>query len=58
MEAQVAPEIVEGLRERGHEVVVKQDRSTFGRGQIIWRTKDGVLAGATEPRTDGTVAAY
>ena len=58
VEAQVAPEIVEGLRARGHEIVVKTDRSTFGRGQIIWRTEDGVLAGATEPRTDGTVAAF
>ena len=58
VEAQVAPEIVEGLRARGHEITVKEDRTGFGRGQIIWRMEDGVLAGATEPRTDGTVAAY
>ena len=30
---------------RGHEIVVKQDRSTFGRGQIIWRREDGTWWG-------------
>ena len=34
------------------------DYTGFGRGQIIWRDENGVLAGATEPRTDGTVAAW
>ena len=58
IEAGVAPEIIEGLRQRGHEVIVKQDTVSFGRGQIIWRQPDGILCGATEPRTDGTVAAF
>jgi len=58
IEAQAGPEIIEGLRQRGHEIVVKEDRTSFGRGQIIWRRPDGTLVGATEPRTDGTVAAY
>lgn len=58
VEAQVDPAIVEGLRARGHEITVKKDRSTFGRGQIIWRREDGTLVGATEGRTDGTVAAF
>lgn len=58
VEAQVDSAIIEGLRARGHEIVVKQDRSTFGRGQIIWRREDGTLVGATEGRTDGTVAAF
>ena len=30
----------------------------FGRGQIILRDDDGTLCGATEPRTDGTVAVW
>lgn len=53
-----SPEIIAGLRERGHEITVKSEKSAFGRGQIIWRREDGVLVGATEPRTDGTVAAW
>lgn len=50
--------IVEALRKRGHEVKVMDDFTGFGRGQIIIRQKDGVLVGATEPRTDGIVAAW
>jgi gamma-glutamyltranspeptidase len=30
----------------------------FGRGQIIWRKKDGVLAGGSDPRSDGQVVAW
>ena len=53
-----SPEIVEELRKMGHEVRVMSDYTSFGRGEIIWRCADGVLAGATEPRADGTVAAW
>ena len=58
LESSVAPEIVSDLRRRGHEVRVLDDDTTFGRGEIIWRDENGVLAGATEPRADGTVAAW
>lgn len=58
LESSVAPEIVEDLRRRGHEVRVLEDDTTFGRGEIIWRDTNGVLAGATEPRADGVVAAW
>lgn len=58
LESSVAPEIVEDLRRRGHEVHVLEDDTTFGRGEIIWRDSNGVLAGATEPRADGVVAAW
>ena len=51
-------EIVEDLRRRGHEITVMSDYTSFGRGEIIWRNDEGVLAGATEPRADGTVAAW
>lgn len=58
LESSVAPEIVEDLHRRGHEVRVLEDDTTFGRGEIIWRDSNGVLAGATEPRADGVVAAW
>lgn len=57
LEPGVPREIVDGLRRRGHEVVIG-DPINFGRGQIIWRTPEGVLCGATEPRADGAVASW
>lgn len=50
--------ITEELVRRGHEISVLPESTTFGRGQIIWRDAQGVLCGATEPRADGTVAAW
>ncbi|QQE81091.1 gamma-glutamyltransferase family protein [Alicyclobacillus sp. SO9] len=47
-----------GLAERGHGIEVANDTGGFGRGQIIWRMGNGVLAGGTEPRADGTIAAW
>ena len=48
----------ESLVRAGHNVKVLPESLTMGRGQIIWRNDEGVLVGATEPRTDGTVAAW
>jgi len=51
--------ITQALARKGHEMEVAVDSIGFGRGQIIWRDpKTGVLHGGTEPRTDGTVAAW
>ena len=47
-----------GLAALGHEVSWSNNRLGFGRGQIIWRNADGVLCGGTEPRTDGSIAAW
>lgn len=58
LEDRVPQEIVDELRRRGHEVAVTSDYTSFGRGEIIWRDDAGVLVGATEPRADGTVAAW
>ena len=58
VEPSVSEQIIDGLRARGHEVIVNPDPISYGRGQIIWRNGDGVLCGATEPRADGTVAAW
>ena len=52
------PAVIEDLRRRRHEVTVKEDFTSLGRGQMIMRQKNGSLAGATEPRADGTVAAW
>ncbi len=51
-------DVIEDLRRRGHEVDVAEDVGGFGRGQIIWRTEEGTLVGGTEPRTDGSIAAW
>ncbi|WP_130863116.1 gamma-glutamyltransferase family protein [Bacilliculturomica massiliensis] len=58
IEREVSPAIVEGLIRRGHQVTIPTDFTDFGRGQIIWRTENGVLVGGSEPRTDGVVAAW
>lgn len=50
--------VVEELRQRGHEIIYQQNRGSFGRGQMIVRDASGILCGATEPRTDGTVAVW
>lgn len=50
--------IAEALARQGHDVKWAMGSGSFGRGQIIWRTDHGVLAGGTEPRTDGQIAAW
>ena len=48
----------ESLKRLGHNISVLPDSYTMGRGQIIWRSEYGVLCGATEPRSDGSIAAW
>jgi len=51
--------IAKELSAYGHDIKITLESGSFGRGQIIWRDSDsGVLAGATESRCDGSVAAY
>ncbi|WP_044893239.1 gamma-glutamyltransferase family protein [Bacillus alveayuensis] len=51
--------IAQALARRGHEIQIAFDNGVFGRGQIIIRDPEtGVLAGGTEARTDGAIAAY
>ncbi|MBW7455603.1 gamma-glutamyltransferase family protein, partial [Paenibacillus sepulcri] len=40
------------LLRKGHDIQWAVDQYTFGKGQIILRNNEGVLAGATEPRSD------
>ena len=56
-EAGTDPDLIEGLRARGHEMQLA-DSFSFGRGQIIVRHEGGAYAAGTEPRTDGVVAGY
>ena len=58
LEREAGPEIAARLSAMGHQVEVIDDRINMGRGQIIWRTDNGLLMGGTEPRCDGTVAAW
>lgn len=58
LEHQVPEHIARLLAARGHDVRWSLATAGFGRGQIIWRSEDGVLAGGTEPRADGAVAAW
>jgi gamma-glutamyltranspeptidase/glutathione hydrolase len=58
VEAGVSPAIVDGLAQRGHEVTVLTDRSSFGKGQIIWRRPDGGYVAGSDPRADGCAVSY
>ncbi|MFT5533894.1 MAG: gamma-glutamyltranspeptidase/glutathione hydrolase [Burkholderiaceae bacterium] len=54
-----APEhLFRSLAALGHEVAWSGNQLGFGRGQIIWRDAQGVLCGGTEPRSDGSIAAW
>lgn len=51
--------IAQGLSQRGHDIRIQLEPNSFGKGQIIWRNpENGVLAGGSEARADGVVAAW
>lgn len=50
--------IVDELRALGHEITVAEDNFSFGRAEFITRLDNGIYVGATESRTDGSVATY
>lgn len=58
IESTMAEHLYRGLADLGHDVAWSNNRLGFGRGQIIWRNDEDVLCGATEPRSDGCVAAW
>ena len=58
LEREVPAHVGKKLAEMGHEVEILNTNISMGRGQIIWRTDNGLLIGGTEPRCDGTVAAW
>ncbi|MGD9712106.1 MAG: gamma-glutamyltransferase family protein, partial [Thermomicrobiales bacterium] len=57
IEAQAGEEAIEGLRERGHSVVVQEPWAQFGSVQVISRDPEsGVLCGGSDPRAEGLAA--
>jgi len=58
LERGVSEDIAAELARRGHEVEYAPSSIAMGRGQIIWRTGNGLLIGGTEPRCDGCAAAW
>jgi gamma-glutamyltranspeptidase / glutathione hydrolase len=49
--------IIEGLKQKGHDVIIQPDLGHFGRGQIILKKDEKYLTG-TEIRCDGTICSY
>lgn len=49
--------IINGLKQKGHDVIIQPELGHFGRGQIILRKGKNYLA-ATEIRCDGTISSY
>lgn len=58
LEQCVEQSIAMDLINRGHNVKVLADSSSFGRGQIIWCDDDGILCGGCEPRTDSAIGVW
>ena len=61
LEEGIPYEVAEELVGRGHAVkhgVAGQERSVFGRGQVIFRAPDGVLWGGSDPRADGCALGF
>jgi gamma-glutamyltranspeptidase / glutathione hydrolase len=49
--------VAEGLRERGHQILMQLEKGSFGRGQIIWQIGEALVA-ASDSRTDGQALAF
>jgi gamma-glutamyltranspeptidase/glutathione hydrolase len=59
LESRFAPEVMEELRRRGHDVeVVGAFDEVVGHAGAIVRSRDGLLEGGFDPRSDGGVAGY
>lgn len=56
LERGVPPEVVQGLRQRGHQIEIAPE-TMFGKGQMILRYGEGLVAGS-EPRADGLALGY
>ncbi|MDB5395651.1 MAG: gamma-glutamyltransferase [Rhodospirillales bacterium] len=59
LESRIDPETVAALRRAGHDVeLMPAFTSTMGHAGAIVRHPSGILEGATDPRSDGAVAAW
>jgi gamma-glutamyltranspeptidase/glutathione hydrolase len=56
------PALVQGLRERGHDIVAQPDSyMDYGSGQFIWRLSDDIGHGyvaASDSRRDGQAIGF
>jgi gamma-glutamyltranspeptidase / glutathione hydrolase len=55
IESRVKPEVLQGLRDKGHNLTVRKEYTTrMGRGQaVMHNSKTGLNSGASDPRADG-----
>jgi len=55
IESRVAPDVIEALRKKGHNLIVRGDyTSLMGRGQVVvHNSKTGMNSAASDPRADG-----
>ncbi len=55
IESRVKPEVLQQLREKGHDLMIAGDYSShMGRGQaVLYNSKTGLKYGASDPRADG-----
>ncbi|WP_275402229.1 gamma-glutamyltransferase family protein [Sphingobium terrigena] len=59
LESRFDPKLVEQLRAAGHDVeMVEPMTATMGHAGAVVRHPDGLIEGATDPRSDGAVASY
>ena len=59
LEDRFDPAVIAGLRAAGHEVeMLPPFTSTMGHAGAVVRHPSGMLEGATDPRSDGAVAAW
>ncbi|MEM7741327.1 MAG: gamma-glutamyltransferase [Pseudomonadota bacterium] len=59
IESRFAPEVISQLTEAGHDIqLVEPFTSMMGHAGALVRRPDGVMEGATDPRSDGGVAAW
>jgi gamma-glutamyltranspeptidase/glutathione hydrolase len=59
VESRFPPELVAALRTAGHDVeVLEPFTGTMGHAGAIVRRADGVLEGATDPRSDGAALGF
>jgi gamma-glutamyltranspeptidase/glutathione hydrolase len=59
LESRFAADVVEELREAGHDVEVVEDyTSTMGHAGAVVRHPDGMFEGATDPRSDGAAMGF
>ncbi len=57
MEKGFSKQIIEQLKNRGHQITIPEDITGFGRGQIIIKQDDKYIAGS-DPRADGLALGY